>query len=142
MTEGARLEISAPATPQMMELAHDAIARLWEAHEDVAVADRIRFETAVVEILGNIVEHAYALDADASRTRRFDLVLTVDAEQVVATFGDDGVPVALDLSAVAMPEEHAESGRGLPLAVAALDDLAYDRVEGRNTWRLTVVRKA
>lgn len=137
-----RVEVSAPATPEMMELAHDAIQRLWGANDDVAMTDRIRFETAVMEILGNIVQHAYALDESGSpETRRFDLTLTAGSDAVVASFGDDGVPMALDLSEVAMPDEYAESGRGLAMAMAAVDDLSYDRQGGRNHWRLTVKRR-
>jgi serine/threonine-protein kinase RsbW len=143
MTEKSdRVDVSAPATPQMMDLAYDAIQRLWGAHEDVAMTDRIRFETAVMEILGNIVQHAYALDESGSpETRRFDLTLTADADAVVASFGDDGVPMALDLSEIVMPDEYAESGRGLAMAMAALDDLAYERQGGRNHWRLMVQRR-
>jgi serine/threonine-protein kinase RsbW len=143
MTDAGRVEVSAPATPEMMNLAHDAIARLWSAHEGVGAVERIRFETAVVEILGNIIEHAYELDtSDNPQTRRFDLALTVTDREVVAEFGDDGRPVALDLSAVSMPDDEAESGRGLAMAKAAVDDLSYDRVEGRNHWRLSVRRQA
>ena len=143
MTDAGRVEVSAPATPEMMNLAHDAIERLWSAHEGVGAVERIRFETAVVEILGNIIEHAYELDtSDNPQTRRFDLALTVTDREVVAEFGDDGRPVALDLSAVSMPDDEAESGRGLAMAKAAVDDLSYDRVEGRNHWRLSVRRQA
>ena len=46
---------------------------------EVSVGDRGRFETAVIEVLGNIVEHAYQLDPEApehpERARRFVVVL-------------------------------------------------------------------
>jgi serine/threonine-protein kinase RsbW len=61
--------------------------------------------------------------------------------KVIAAFGDNGQPAELDLSGAAMPGELAESGRGLPLAKAALDELTYDRVEGRNVWTLVRLRK-
>lgn len=142
MTDEVRVEMSAPATPDMMELAHDAIARLWTAHDGVSPVERIRFETAVVEILGNIIEHAYELDLSGTpAVRRFDLALTVSDDEVVAEFGDDGRPIALDLSNVALPDDDAESGRGLAMAMAAVDDMTYDRVDGRNHWRLSVRRQ-
>jgi len=138
----ARLELSAPATPAMLDLVHSVLEKLWEQHDDVGAEDRIRFETAVIEVLGNIVEHAYALDAaPADALRRFDVSLSATPEELVARFGDNGVPMAIDLSEVAMPGEDAESGRGLALAVAALDDLSYERVDGRNLWRLTCRRR-
>ena len=140
----ARLELSAPATPDMVDLVHAVLEKLWAAHDDVGMTDRIRFETAVIEILGNIVEHAYELDAPAPgaiTARRFDVRLTATDRELVASFGDDGIPMALDLSDVVMPGEDAESGRGLALAMAALDDLTYDRQDGRNHWRLMCVRR-
>jgi serine/threonine-protein kinase RsbW len=143
MTEDdGRLVLSAPATPEMLDLVHDVLERFWGAHPDVATVDRVRFETAVIEVLGNIVEHAYELDAPAAGDRRFDVVLVASETELVASFGDDGVPMAIDLSTVAMPDELAESGRGLALAIAALDDLSYEREGGRNLWRLTCLRQS
>lgn len=142
MTEDdGRLELSAPATPEMLDLVHSVLDQLWAAHGDVAPADRARFETAVIEILGNIVEHAYELDSGGPGDRRFDVTLTATATELVAAFGDDGVPMALDLSTVGLPDDLAESGRGLALAMAAVDDLSYTREGGRNLWRLTCVRQ-
>lgn len=140
-----RLELSGPATPEMLDLVHAVLDRLWADNTDVSEGDRARFETAVIEILGNIVEHAYRLepadDPDGESARRFDISLVATDEELVAAFGDNGMPVALDLSNVTMPDEDAESGRGLALAAAAVDDLSYERVEGRNHWRLLCVRR-
>ena len=138
--DDGRVELSAPATPEMMHLVHAVLEQLWSQHDDVSMVDRIRFETAVIEILGNIVEHAYRLEPGGTE-RRFDITLTATEEALVASFGDDGMPVAIDLSEVTMPGEDAESGRGLALAIAAVDDITYDRSSGRNHWRLTCVRQ-
>jgi len=101
-----------------------------------------RFEMAAVEVLGNIVEHAYRLDvANPEPQRRFDVTLAVTPTELLAAFGDNGLPMELDLSKAAMPTELEESGRGLALASAALDDFAYFRAEGRNHWRLQCVRR-
>ena len=143
MTEDdGRLELSAPATPEMLDLVHSVLEQLWAAHDDVAMADRVRFEMAVIEILGNIVEHAYEIDAADAGDRRFDVTLTATDTELVAAFGDNGVPMAIDLSAVGMPDDLAESGRGLALAMAAVDDISYEREGDRNLWRLTCVRQA
>lgn len=140
-----RLDLSAPADPEMMDLVHAMLKQLWTNHGDVPDADRFRFEMAVMEILGNIVEHAYRMEhpeggVDAGVARRFDISLGATDSELVATFADNGMPVALDLSNVAMPDEDAESGRGLALARAAVDDMSYERVAGRNHWRLLCVR--
>ena len=139
-----RLELSAPADPETMELVHAVLEQLWSVHDDVADHDRARFETAVMEILGNIIEHAYRLDdldSAADNPRRFDILLAATDDELVASFGDNGMPIALDLSDIAMPDAEAESGRGLALAAAAVDDMSYERVEGRNHWRLLCVRE-
>lgn len=145
------VRLDVPAVVEALDDVHGAIERLWELDPTVADRDRIRFETAVVEVVGNIVEHAYRLDelgaagtADATGTgrRRVHVVLEVDPERVTAVLHDDGLPAAIDLSRVALPDDdEAESGRGLALAVAALDDLAYRRDGDRNTWSLTCVRR-
>ena len=138
-----RLALSAPAEPGIMDLVHAMLEQLWSAHADVADSDRMRFEMAVVEILGNIVEHAYRLDHDVDRDgqRRFDVCVGATGDELIATFADNGQPVAIDLSDIGMPDELAESGRGLALASAAVDDLSYHRADGRNHWRLQCVRR-
>jgi len=138
-----RLELSAPATPEIMDLVHAMLEHLWGRNPAVSDRDRMRFEMSVIEILGNVVEHAYAADHDdapGQDGRRFDIVLGVTDRALMAYLGDNGLPTALDLSGVAMPDELAESGRGLALATAALDDLSYERVEGRNHWDLLCLR--
>jgi serine/threonine-protein kinase RsbW len=137
-TRVGRLELSAPASPEIIELVHSMIAHLWLAHE-VTESQQLRFEMAVIEILGNVVEHALG-GAAGLDGRRFDIVLDVGPDDLVARLSDNGVPVELDLSGVTMPDELAEHGRGLALATAALDTLAYRRVAGRNVWDLAVLR--
>ena len=139
-----RLELSAPADLHILDLVHALLEQLWIGNPEVCAEDRFRFETAVIEVLGNIVEHSYRLDPAApehpERARRFVVVLAVTADEVLASFGDNGLPTSLDLSNVGMPHEFAESGRGLALAAAATDELSYDRVEGRNHWKLRCTR--
>jgi serine/threonine-protein kinase RsbW len=141
-TVSDRLELAAPAEPEIIDLLHALVEHLWQRHPDVSEGDRTRFEMAAVEILANIVEHAFRLDSAApGRQRRFVVTLAVTPTELVAAFGDNGLPMEIDLSEVVLPTDLAESGRGLALAAAALDDLEYTRVEGRNHWRLLCVRK-
>ena len=136
-----RLVLSAPADPEVMDLVHALLEHLFAHAPQVDDGTRMKFEMSVIEILGNIVEHAYAHDSalpevDPSEARRFEIVLLADQTDLVATLADNGMPVSLDLSDVSMPDELAESGRGLALASAALDALDFARIEGRNHWRL------
>ena len=63
------------------------------------------------------------------------VALAADPEAFCAVFTDTGDPALLDLSSVEMPDELAESGRGLAIALATLDELVHETGEG-NTWRL------
>lgn len=127
-----------PAEPDALDAVHDALEELWERDPAYAPDVQMRFVMAVMEVLGNVVEHAYAPEV-RHEARRLELRVDAvpDAEgTLLGTISDNGRPAALDLSDVVMPEVDAESGRGLALATAALDDLVYDRAEGRNVWRL------
>lgn len=135
-----RLELWAPAMPEIMDLVHAMIEHLWTTHPDVGDRDRARFEMSVIEILGNVVEHAYRADVDVPSGRRFQIVLAATDDRLLAHLSDNGQPVGLDLSGAVMPDELAESGRGLALATAALDDLSFRRVDERNHWDLLCLR--
>ena len=75
-----------------------------------------------------------------SAGRRYELTLSADDEAVTAVFSDNGMPADIDLSTVAMADVDDESGRGLALAIAALDSLDYSREGGRNIWTLVCRR--
>lgn len=133
-----RIHLSVPARPESIELVHPALEQLWSTHGEVPLRDRVRFETAVIEIFANVVEHAFRADGDHTLDdgRRLDLTLCTDRDEVEAIFTDNGQPVELDLSEVTMPTDLVESGRGLAMAIAALDHLSYERTGGCNRWRL------
>ncbi|GAB3085290.1 ATP-binding protein [Nocardioides zeae] len=135
----AHLEL--PADPEALDTAHDALDAAWAEHPEIGAGERIRFVTALMEILGNVVEHAYAADASAAE-RRLTVEVVGDGDGGLrGRIEDNGQPAALDLSDVVMPDADAESGRGLALAVAALDDLSYIRVGSRNVWTLRCERR-
>ena len=89
------------------------------------------FETAIVEIHGNVVEHGHPPGQVI-----YAFELEVSSDRLVGILADTGV-AAPDLSGMdELPDEMAESGRGLWLAKATLDDLQYARAGDRNTWKL------
>jgi len=132
----AHLERVLPTTPDALDLAHEQLEELWAADPGVSPADRMRFELAVIEILGNIVEHAWRADEGHPSARRLSLELILTRDRLEAVLGDNGIPASIDLSAATMPDEDAESGRGLALTLAAVDALDYARDGGRNVWRI------
>ena len=136
------LVLDLPVTPEAIDEVQDALARFWERDADVTMLDRIRFETALVEIVGNVVEHAYALDSSNGHEaeRALQVRLLLDPATIGAEVSDNGKPNEIDLGQVTMPDEDAESGRGLALALAAVDDMRYERSGGRNRWVLVCRR--
>lgn len=137
MTDGdARRSLDAAVAPASLEDIFDLLAGWWDEVGEVTPSTRFGFETAVIEIAGNIVEHSRG-DSDA---RRFTLDLFADAQRLVATFRDDGDPPLLDLASVRMADAEEESGRGLALANAGVDDVDFRREDDRNVWTLETRR--
>ncbi|WP_308798693.1 ATP-binding protein [Agromyces silvae] len=129
-TEGELIRVTGSADETFLDDVHRALAELWQlapANDE----DRMLFELAVVEVATNIVQHG-ASDLGPVEAR-LDLEATDD--DLIAVFRDSANPPILDLSRVAMPDTDAEAGRGLALALAALDELSHLTDEG-NTWRL------
>jgi len=122
-------ELNTRSGPEGLERVHDLLDQVWAAHPDVADDDRVRFALAVAEIAGNIVAH--------SRSPGFSLRLRGTAERLEAYFEDTGLPCEVDLATVCLPSDPlAESGRGLALARAAVDELDYRRAGDLNRWRI------
>ena len=118
------------AGPAALAEIEAALERTWSAYPDVPHTVRMHMGIAAGEIAANIVEHA-AL----SRPVRLWMDVHVSPSQVNLEFIDDGDPVQIDLSAVRMPDDMAERGRGLALAKAVLEELTYRRSEC-NHWIL------
>ena len=134
----AAQELRCAGTPEFLDAVHDLLAALWEGAPDVGAADRMLFETALVEIVGNLVEHARTAEDEPVTV---ELELAVEPLRGRARLQDDGVwppPEATDVSGAVLPEdEMAEDGRGLAMA-AALAEVTHARIAGGNVW--TVVR--
>lgn len=88
------------------------------------------FRLAVSEVATNVVEHALPREPI-----HVTVEVDADADAFSAVFTDTADPALIDLGAVEMPGEDAESGRGLAIALATLDELVHER-GGGNTWRL------
>ena len=127
-----------PATVESLDTVQDRFAAWWD---DLGIDDvRLRFalETAVAEIAANIVEHTLRTDQEAGR--RYSVELAATEHAVTAVLRDNGRPADVDLSAVTMADVDAESGRGLALAIAALDRLEHRHEDGHNVWTLVCAR--
>jgi len=138
MSEHAHRVVEVPATIESIDVVQAEFDAWWNELDDAKLETRFAFEIAVVEIATNIVEHTHR--AEGSAGRRFQLTLSADDEAVTAVFSDNGMPADIDLSTVTMADVDDESGRGLALAIAALDSLDYGRENGRNIWTLVCRR--
>lgn len=122
------------AGPDCLEMVHEMLAELWTGAPDVDDADRMMFEIAVVEIAGNVVEHA------RPRPVRCELHLTVHDDALEATFCDSGQEADVDLADTGLPDPLAETGRGLAMVRATVDVLEHARVADSNRWYLRRTR--
>ncbi len=138
MTGGGRIqmhELHVCVDPDCLRKVHSLLAAMWATSTDVSELDRIMFETAVMEIAANIVQHAP--DKDPTKC---NLILEVYPERLDALFKDDGRMVLVNVNEAEMPHALAESGRGLAIAKAAVDVLKYERHNGDNIWKLSRTR--
>lgn len=123
------------AGPAFVEHVLDALDALWESAPHVTPEDRTLFALAVSEVSTNIAAHGEAqTEPDAGITVEVDI--EVGTDELVATFVDTADPARIDWDAVAMPGVDSESGRGLALTTAVLDDFEHSVDATGNTWVL------
>ncbi len=126
------------AQPECLERVHGLLERLWDDAPELDPGARMRFEIAVVEVATNIVEHAGEPGGDC--TVDLNLRLAAYPDRVEARFRDTGREAVLDVSGAVLPEDAAETGRGIAMALAALDEVSYEREGDVNCWRVVLRR--
>jgi serine/threonine-protein kinase RsbW len=133
--ERKNLVFSAP--PDDVDAVHEFLETVWEANPGVSEFDRMAFETALIELASNVIQHAAGEGG-------VTCVLTVSADEdglsaSLADTADAGGIVLMDRS---MPDELSESGRGIALIQALVDDLRYERVDDHNVWSISRARES
>jgi serine/threonine-protein kinase RsbW len=133
--ERTNLVFSAP--PDDVDAVHEFLETVWAANPGVSEFDRMAFETALIELASNVIQHAAGEGG-------VTCVLTVGADEngltaQLADTADAGGIVLMDRS---MPDELSESGRGIALIQALVDDLRYERVDERNVWSISRARES
>ncbi|WP_312171046.1 ATP-binding protein [Microbacterium sp.] len=132
-TEPGAKRVIGQATPALIDEVLDALDSLWTEAPHVASEDSILFTLAVSEVTTNIVQHA---EAFAHAEISVDVALRVTADELLATIVDTAHPASIDWENVSMPDQDSESGRGLAIATAALDDFEHSGGGAGNTWVL------
>lgn len=135
-------EVDIAATTANLDALHRALDQLWRRGEALVPSFpderwRFGFVTAVVEIVANIVRHAYPADA-TDGVRMVHLSFALHSDRVDAVLTDRGTAFVGELTSAAPDADLLlESGRGLALARALLDELTYlRRPDGTNRWHL------
>jgi len=114
----------------LVDRALDELELLWTRTPDVPAEDRILFGLALSEVMTNVSQHSSGVEV----TMSVDVRASRDALRAEIT--DSAAPATIDWDGVAMPDQESESGRGLALAVAALDQFDHANDRGGNTWVL------
>ena len=125
-----RLDIAAP--PDDVNHVHSLLERVWSEHDHVPAFDRISFETAVIELASNVIRHG-----DGGAGIRCSVAVTVSEDRIEARLVDNGEPGHIALASRDLPDDLAESGRGIPLITALADVVHYERCDDANRWYLS-----
>lgn len=131
----ARRGFHGPSNEEAIEAIHNELDALWDDASFVPDMDRMTFATAVIEAAANIVQHALPV---ADKPVEIDVDISVRPSRLVARVSAFNArePFANDMQAN-MPDEDAESGRGLALIEALVTTVTFERQDGTNTWILT-----
>ncbi|WP_210480120.1 ATP-binding protein [Naasia sp. SYSU D00948] len=130
-----------PKAPQTLDLAappddvnsvHALLEAVWAAHEDVGPIDRISFETALIELASNVIRHGDDGDGVVC-----SVTVDVTEDRIEARLIDSGPRGDIQLSRSELPDELAESGRGIPLITALVDVVRYEHDADGNRWFLS-----
>lgn len=121
--------------PDDVSAVHEFLAGVWQDEPSVSVEDRMALELALVELTSNVIEHG-----GGARGVSCELRLEVAPDRFSALLSDDGTAATVDTDAAHLPEDLAESGRGLALVKMVVDDLHYERVADRNRWTVRRTR--
>ncbi len=132
--------LSVPGTSQGVQAALDALAALTTAH-GLSKAVSWPVEVSLDEVLANVVEHAFEGREEAGTV---DLELRLDlgveppvCEMMVVDDGPEFDPLAAaEPDRTLGVEERPIGGLGLALVRRLMDEVQYERRDGKNRLRL------
>ena len=139
MTYQRAVRLTAGATYQDVRTIDQALVDLLMGAGDIDETTIHSIELAVHEVATNIVDHAYP-DNPAGQ---IEANLTISGgtlgskRRLAVELSDTGLPFDATAVAPVNLEVPQESGYGLFLAEALMDEVHYERRAGRNIWRLT-----
>lgn len=122
-------QLSAP--PEDVDSVHDFLQIIWNENPEIPAKEKIRVETAIIELAANII-----LYSEATTGVIFNIIVNTSKDKLEASISDNGELFSLELDSHIMPEDYAESGRGIPMVKSLVDKFEFDASNGRNTWRI------
>lgn len=123
------------ARPEAIDAVHSQLDALWDDASFVPEIDRMTFATAVVEAASNVVQHAVPESAVPVELGVDICIREASLRAKVSAFG--AADPAIGGADPEMPDEEAESGRGLALIQALVTTVTFLRQDGTNTWVLS-----
>lgn len=117
--------------PDTLDSVHDLLQVIWDKSPEIDIQDRIRFETALIELASNIFRHAHKGSGVSC-----SLTVHISRDRIEASLRDTGQPGDIEIVDVEMPDVLEESGRGLALINALVDEFTYERIDDHNVWHI------
>jgi len=132
MAETSVHTLSMFAPPDDVDTVHTMLESVWLSAPQISMRDRLSFETALIELASKRHPHA-----DGGGGVSCTLRVEITADRIVASLTDSGLAGNISLIAPSMPGELEESGRGLSIIHALVDEVNYDRCDDLNHWRIS-----
>jgi serine/threonine-protein kinase RsbW len=119
--------------PGDVDAVHTLLEAVWADAPGIPMMERFKFETALLELASNVVKHA-----DGGSGLWCTLEIDAHPNSIQATVFDDGEPSGDGILVPRdMPDALSESGRGIAMIQALVDDLAYSREGTTNRWQIS-----
>jgi serine/threonine-protein kinase RsbW len=132
MTDGIRHTVQILSPPDDITTVHQWVRSVWDRSPEIGEEERYRFELALVELATNVIRHA-----DPGTGVECTLTIETLPHELRATLSDTGVSGDIQLVDREMPDPSAESGRGIPIIQALVDELSFDHSDGLNHWHIS-----
>jgi serine/threonine-protein kinase RsbW len=137
MTDSGDYTITIATPTDDVDVVHNLLEGVWAKSPSVSATDRLSFETALIELSSNVIRHA-----DGGSGIHCVLTVGVSDARIEARLTDTGVASDVELDGRTMPDAFAESGRGIALIKALVDEVEYVRSGSINHWRISRSRSA